>query len=165
MSEAQLRHAYEERICWMERRVRRYLGVGDQHHLIEPYSGYYNLNHTERLKATVAGHRPSMLTCFFDMLSYQKFVFGVERDLREKNAANGVLLEALEYHKIDTMNVHTKEHAEQLFQGVLSSFDMKVLIFLQGKYELSTKFIFEELGEPEKIRAVFVMLHDSEYNK
>lgn len=58
-----------------------------------------------------------------------------------------MILEALEYLGVDIGEISSGLVAERLYEQVNPGMDMDVLIKLQGKYILSTKFIFTELKD------------------
>jgi hypothetical protein len=78
MTESELKEAYLERVAWRERQVLKYLRRPYKGNLIEPYSGFFYLSNSERLKATIAGYKPSDIICFRDLDSYRRFVFSLE---------------------------------------------------------------------------------------
>lgn len=57
----------------------------------------------------------------------------------------GVILDALEYLGVDTGEVRSGLVAQKLYEELNTGIDMDVLIKLQGKYILSSNFIFTEL--------------------
>lgn len=164
MTESELKEAYLERVAWRERQVLKYLRRPYKGNLIEPYSGFFYLSNSERLKATIAGYKPSDIICFRDLDSYRRFVFSLEPRLRSSTCRNGVLVEALEYHGVCIDMNATKEDIERLASECLCGIDRRTLTYLQGKYELSTRFIFEELKTSQVMKKVFVWLHDRQYN-
>ena len=139
--DARCRREYEKRVAWRENQVLKILGIDRSVSAIEPYIDLFYLSPSERLQATVAGHRPSELVAFRDLETYRGFVFGLQDTLRNNNMPNGVLLEALEYFNFDTNGLQDKKDAEDAFDRVFPHFDRMAYTFLQGRYELSTKYM------------------------
>lgn len=56
-----------------------------------------------------------------------------------------MLLDALEYLRVDTAGIRSRQGAIEAFEKCGCGITTDSLIQLQGKYNLSTQFIFEEL--------------------
>lgn len=163
MTLIELREAYEKRIAWRECQVLQLLGRQIDDSIDEPVSKLFSVSSSERLQAVIAGYRPSNLHCFKKHEEYLMFVASVQGKLNEGYKPNGVLLDALEYHGVDVREAVDKASTEEMFRKYLRNVDKDILIYLQGKYELSSKFIFTRLVTSEEMRKVFVKLHDGGY--
>jgi hypothetical protein len=163
MTPIELREAYEKRIAWRECQVLQLLGRQIDDSIDEPVSKLFSVSSSERLQAVIAGYRPSNLHCFKKHEEYLMFVASVQGKLNEGYKPNGVLLDALEYHGVDVREAVDKASTEEMFRKYLRNVDKDILIYLQGKYELSSKFIFTTLVTSEEMRKVFVKLHDGGY--
>lgn len=153
------RREYEKRVSWRENQVLKILGIDRSVTVIEPYIGLFYLSPSERLQATVAGYRPSELVAYRDLETYRRFVFGLQDILRNNNMPNGVLLEALEYFNLETSRLREKKDAEDAFDRAFPHYDRISYTFLQGRYELSTKFMMTVINTSDlQIRALKTLI-------
>eukprot|EP00889_Picochlorum_renovo_P007391 jgi/Picre1/34421/NNA_001890.t1 len=163
MTLIELREAYDKRIAWRECQVLQLLGCQINDSIDEPVSKLFSLSSSERLQAVIAGYRPSKLHCFKKHQEYLRFVASVQGKLNGGCQPNGVLLDALEYHGVNVREAVDKASTEEMFRKYCRNVDKDILIYLQGKYELSSTFIFTRLVTNEVMRKVFVKLHDGGY--
>lgn len=163
MTPIELREAYEKRVAWRESQVLQLLGCEIDDSIGEPVSKLFSLSSSERLQAVIAGYRPSKLHCFKKHQEYLRFVASVQGKLNRGCQPNGILLDALEYHGVDVREAIDKASTEEMFRRYCRNLDKDILIYLQGKYELSSEFIFTRLVTSEEMRKVFVKLHDGGY--
>lgn len=163
MTLIELREAYEKRVAWRESQVLQLLGCHMDDSIGEPVSKLFSLSSSERLQAVIAGYRPSELHCFKKHQEYLRFVASVQGKLNGGCQPNGVLVDALEYHGVDVTEGIDKASTEEMFRRYCRNLDKDILIYLQGKYELSSEFIFTRLVTSEEMTKVFVKLHDGGY--
>ena len=156
------RDFYEKRVAWRERQVLKLLKYDVTLDTSEPYTGYFYLNGSERLQAVTAGFRPSSLVPFKDLEGYRRFVFSLQPLLRRRDAANGVILDALEYCNVDTAGIHDKVTAERVFDDIFKNIDRASYVYVQGRYELSTKFMLTVLNSTDTLRKVMRLLQNLE---